>query len=436
MTKLTRLLFLVFFFRLFLSLYLVFCNDDFDDILIYEDVDEDGDTEIDVDKIYVKPSHKEEEPFHDKINEGENSFMQRTWVGDNERLFYMKLIGFTIAFLLAVINGYVGRKKNKVIAINWFRCCQDIFDGNFAKLGNNKSFLLEKSYDSFEFFGTGRKNCNYYVVKLNLMLRQCIWRYYILNYFTGHKDTMRIQINFAKLDKTVLCIYRKKTKKTVDKQFPFLIKYTKCMEKKELKNVYAIRADSSEVVDLVLGGKILQFLNTYDEYINFICITDIPLSEVEIEQDSKNKNSSAANTADTINKSNNNGADENSENKKETKKDEQETCFCYLDLVIPSDSEQLRKFVLFSIFMIDACHCIILSDRVRDHVKKLRALIENEDEKRKQELKEMEERKKAKKLQQEQEKIENMTAQQQRKYEERKQKKLLKKNKKIKIIKM
>lgn len=435
MTKLTRLLFLFFFFRLFLSHYLVFCNDDFDDILIYEDVDEDSDTEIDVDKIYLKSPHKEE-PFHDKINEGGSSFIHRTWVGDNERLFYMKLIGFAIAFLLAVINGYVGRKKNKVIAINWFRCCQDIFDGNFAKLGNNKSFLLEKSYDSFEFFGTGRKNCNYYVVKLNLMVRQCIWRYYFLNYFTGHKDVMRIQINFAKLDKTVLCIYRKKKKKTVDKEFPFLLKYTKCMERKELKNVYAIRADSSEVVDLVLGGKILQFLNTYDEYINFICITDIPLSEAEAQQESKNKNNATASTADTISNSSTNGGDERSGNTEETETEEKETCFCYLDLVIPSDSEELRKFVSFSIFMIDACHSILLSDRVREHVKKLRALIENEDEKRKQEIKEMEERKKAKKLQQEQEKIENMTAQQQRKYEERKQKKMLKKNKKIKIIKM
>lgn len=435
MTKLTRLLFLVLFFRLFLSHYLVFCNDDFDDILIYEDVDEDNDAGIDVDKIYVKSPHKEE-PSHDKINEGESSFIRRTWVGDNERLFYMKLIGFAIAFLLAVINGYVGRKKNKVIAINWFRCCQDIFDGNFAKLGNNKSFLLEKSYDSFEFFGTGRKNCNYYVVKLNLMVRQCIWRYYFLNYFTGHKDVMRIQINFAKLDKTVLCIYRKKKKKTVDKEFPFLLKYTKCMERKELKNVYAIRADSSEVVDLVLGGKILQFLNTYDEYINFICITDIPLSEAEAQQESKNKNNATASTADTISKSSTNGGDERSGNTEETEKEEKETCFCYLDLVIPSDSEELRKFVSFSIFMIDACHSILLSDRVREHVKKLRALIENEDEKRKQEIREIEERKKAKKLQQEQEKIENMTAQQQRKYEERKQKKMLKKNKKIKIIKM
>lgn len=412
------LFFLLIFYMLLL--HLVYCDDENDDILIYDDYEDED--EEDIEEVPVK---QEEEQYDDKTNEGGWSDIQRTWVGNNEKLFYTKLCSFIIAFLVAVINGYLGRKKNKIIAANWFQCCQDIFAGNFAKLGNQKFFLLEKSYDNFEFFGTGRKNCNYYLVNLNLMVRQCVWRYYFFDYFTEQKDTMNIQIHFSKLDEAVLCIYRKNKKKKVDKNFPNLTKYTKYIERKELKNIYDIRADSSEIVDLVLGGKILQFLNTYDHYINYICITDISLIDEETDQESYNKN----------NNSNSNNSDDDANYKKE-KTEEKETYLCYLDFVIPQNNEDLRKLISFSIFMIDACHCIELSDRVKEHVKKLRALVENEDEKRKQEVREMEEKKKAKMLQQKKEKIENMTAEQQRKYEERKQKKSLKKNRKLKIIKM
>ncbi|SBT00694.1 conserved protein, unknown function [Plasmodium malariae] len=331
-----------------------------------------------------------------------------SWVGENEKLFYLKIVLFICVLIVTIVNGLIGKKTNRMIALYWLRSCKDIFLEQFAKLGNDKSFLLEKSYDNYDFYCTGRKNCNYYFVNLNLCKRQCLWRYYILNYIIKQNDTMNIAINFEKLDKNILCVYKKHQKKNIEYRFPNLNKYTKFLSKKEIKQVYEIKGDSSEIVDLVLSGKILNFLNTYDKYINYLCITDIPLFDCE---------------------------DKTNEKKDENVKVEKHK-FCFLNFVIPKHVEDLRLLINFSIYMIDACYCIELSERVRDHVKKIRSIVEKEDIRKKQELRELQEKKKAKKIQEEKERIDKMSADQQRKYEEKKQKKSLKKMKKIKILKM
>ncbi|CRG99766.1 conserved protein, unknown function [Plasmodium relictum] len=397
MRKLTTLFL---FFIIYLSFYLVYSSENFDDIIIIEEPDDINNTDIDPIK-YVEDKNK------DDSNNSIKDIML-SWAGENEKLFYYKIILFLCILIIGILNGIIGRKKNKIVAIYWLRSCKDIFIENFAKIGNDKSFLLEKSYDTYEFYCTGRKNCNLYLVNLNLSKRQCIWRYYVFHYFIKQNDTMNISINFEKLDKNILCVYKKNQKKQIEKAFPNLNKYTKFINKKELKQIYDIKGDSSEVTDIVLSGKILNFLNNYDKYINYICITDIPLFDCEEKtNDKKNEN-----------------------NKIEKHQ------YCYLNCIIPKNVEDLRKLINFSIYMIDACQCIELSERVREQVKKLRSIIEKEDIKRKQELKELQEKKKAKKIQEEKEKIDKMSAEQQRKYEEKKKKKNLKKIKKIKIIKM
>ncbi|CRG94270.1 conserved protein, unknown function [Plasmodium gallinaceum] len=397
MRKFTTL-FLIF--TIYLSFYLICSNDIFDDIIIIEESDELNSSDIDP----LKTSG--DENIVDNTNNIKEIMFK--WTGENEKLFYYKIILFICILIIAILNGIIGKKKNKFVALYWLRSCKDIFIENFAKIGNEKSFLLEKSYDNYEFFCTGRKNCNFYLVNLNLSKRQCIWRYYVLHYFIKQNDTMNIAINFEKLDKNILCIYKKNQKKQVENAFPILNKYTKFINKKELKEIYDVKGDSSEITDLVLSGRILNFINSHDKYINYICITDIPLYDYEEKtNDKKNEN-----------------------NKTEKHK------YCYLNFIIPKNVEDLRKLINFSIYMIDACHCIELSEKVRDHVKKLRSIVEKEDIKRKQELKEIQEKKKAKKIQEEKEKIDKMSAEQQRKYEEKKKKKNLKKIKKIKVIKM
>ncbi|SCP04202.1 conserved protein, unknown function [Plasmodium ovale] len=390
----------IFLFIIYLSFYFAHSNDKYDNIIIIEESSEieSGD----VDPIKGEDGN-EQRNHHDMYG----STLYK-WTGDNENLFYFKIVLFVIILIITVVNGVIGRKKNRMIALYWLRSCKDIFLEQFAKLGNDKSFLLEKSYDQYDFNCTGRKNCNYYYVNLRLSKRQCIWRYYIFNYFLKQNDNMHIVINYEKLDKNILCVYKKCQKKQIEYRFPNLNKYTKLMNKKDLKKIYEIKADSSEIVDLILSGKILNFLNFYDKFINYICITDIPLYDYE----------------EHIN-------DKKNENKKSEKHK-----FCFLNLMIPKNVDDLRTLINFSIYMIDACYCIELSEKVREHVKKLRSIIEKEDLRKKQELKEIQEKKKAKKLQEEKERIDKMSAEQQRKYEEKKQKKSLKKMKKIKIIKM
>ncbi|ANQ08000.1 Uncharacterized protein PCOAH_00021300 [Plasmodium coatneyi] len=401
----TVILFLVF----YLSFYLTRShNENLDDIVIVD---------------------KSEEALHGEGDQMKSAggaetdpgqFIQ-SWAGDNENLFYFKIGIFVCLLIVVIVNGVVGRKTNRMIALYWLRTCKDIFLQNFAKLGNDKSFLFEKSYDKFEFYCTGRKNCNYYFANLNLCKRQCLWRYFIFSHFVKERDTMSVAIQFEKLDKGVLCIYKKHQKKYIDCRFPSLNKYTKLLTKKELKACYDIKGDSNEIMDLVLSGKILNFLNTYDRYINYVCITDIALFDSEDRLSGEKEEKGEKQSNDQKDQRSNKGGKHK---------------FCFLNFVIPKDPEELRTLVNFSIYMIDACYCIELSEKVRDHVRKLRSIVEKEDQKRKQQLKELQERRKAQKLQEEKEKIEKMSAEQQRKYEEKKQKKSLKKMKKIKIIKM
>ncbi|KMZ87076.1 hypothetical protein PVBG_02917 [Plasmodium vivax Brazil I] len=424
----TVILFLV----IYLSFYLTRSyNDNFDDIVIVDESEEDrmksaGGAEKGAEKGAKKgldteaASEAESEAEPDAESDAESDAQQliHSWAGDNENLLYLKIGIFLCLLVVTIANGVVGRKTNRTIALYWLRSCKDIFLQNFAKLGNEKSFLFEKSYDKFEFYCTGRKHCNYYFVNLNLCKRQCLWRYYLLSHFVKENDSMSVAIHFDKLDKGVLCVFKKHQKKYIDCRFPNLNKYTKMMAKKELKGSYEVKGDSNEIMELVLNGKILNFLNTYDRYVNYVCITDIALFDSE----------------DRL-------SGEKEEKHPSEQKDQQgnrggKHKFCFLNFVIPKNVEDLRTLVSFSIYMIDACYCIELSEKVRDHVRKMRSIVEKEDLRKKQQLKELQERKKAQKLQEEKERVEKMSAEQQRKYEEKKQKKSLKKMKKIKIIKM
>ncbi|KEG02935.1 hypothetical protein YYE_01866 [Plasmodium vinckei vinckei] len=337
-----------------------------------------------------------------------NELHLHSWYRGDKKAFYMKVIIFIILLIIVIANAIISRNTNKTIALYWLRTCKDIFLQQFAKIGDDKAFLLERSYHNYDFQCTGRKNCNYYFVNLDLIKRQCFWRYYLLNYFMNQHDTMHIAVSFDKLDKNVLCVYKKHQKKNIDHRLPNVYKYTKLMDKSELKKIYDIKADSSEIVNLVLSGKILNFLNTYDKYINYMCITDISLFDVE------------------------NRIPEKKEDSKQIEKHN----FLFLSFVIPKNPEDLRALINFSIYMIDACHCIELSEKTRDNVKKIRSIVEKENERRKQELRELQEKKKAKKLQEENEKLSKMSPEQQRKYEEKKHKKTMKKMKKVKIIRI
>ncbi|EUD67353.1 hypothetical protein C922_02059 [Plasmodium inui San Antonio 1] len=406
----TVILFLV----IYLSFYLTLSyNDNLDDIVIVDESEEGHRGEED--RMKSAGGAKAEADTHQLIH---------SWAGENENVFYLKIGIFLSLLIITIVNGVVGRKTNRMIALYWLRSCKDIFLQNFAKLGNEKSFLFEKSYDKFEFYCTGRKNCNYYFATLNLCKRQCLWRYFIFNHFVKENDSMNVAINFNKLDKGVLCIFKKHQKKYIDCRFPSLNKYTKLLSKKELKGSYDIKGDSNEMMDLVLSGKILNFLNTYDRYINYVCITDIALFDSEdrlSEEKEEEKKKGEKHSNDQKDQPSNKGGKHK---------------FCFLNFVIPKNVEDLRTLVNFSIYMIDACHCIELSEKVRDHVRKLRSIVEKEDLRKKQQLKELQERRKAQKLQEEKERVEKMSAEQQRKYEDKKQKKSLKKMKKIKIIKM
>ncbi|SOV73991.1 conserved protein, unknown function [Plasmodium sp. gorilla clade G3] len=426
----------IFFFIIYHSFHLIYTkkNDNIDDILIVDDSDD-----VNYNNDLLNKGKNRDELGGNNYNLGFNDNVY-SWMGENEKLFYIKIGVFFVILVIVILNGIIGRKTNKMIALYWLRCCKEIFIENFAKVGNDKSFLLEKSYDNYEFYCTGRKNCNYYFVNLYLKRRQCLWRYYIFNYFINENDTMLIVINFERLDKNVLCVYKKSQKKQIERKFPNLYKYTKLIKKKELKEIYEIKGDSSEVTDLVLSGKILNFFNTYDKYINYMCITDIPLHEYEEKSNdhNKRKDENIIKKNEDNNKKNddnNKNIDDNNKKKEDNVKTEKQK-YCYLNLIIPKDVEELKKFINFSIYMIDACASIELPEKVRDNVKKLRYMVEKDDIKRKQELRELQEKKKAKKIQEEKEKVEKMSPEQQRKYEEKKQKKSLRKMKKIKIIKM
>ncbi|CDU17455.1 hypothetical protein YYC_02714 [Plasmodium yoelii 17X] len=412
----------VLFFIVYISCFLGQSKKNDDDIIIMDSSDDSDRKNSDPIENEGPINDNVDNPLHDNIQNSTSNRIQNdmhnmhglhdlylySWYRGDKKAFYAKIAVFIFILIIVIANAIISRKTNKMIALYWLRTCKDIFLQQFAKIGDDKSFLLERSYHNYDFQCTGRKNCNYYFVNLSLIKRQCIWRYYLLNYFVNQHDTMYIAVNFDKLDKNVLCVYKKHQKKNIDYRFPNINKYTKLMDKSELKKIYDIKADSSEIVNLVLSGKILNFLNTYDKYINYMCITDIPLYDVE------------------------NRIPEKKEDNKQIEKHN----FLFLSFVIPKNPEDLRTLINFSIYMIDACHCIDLSEKTRDNVKKIRSIVEKEDERRKQELRELQEKKKAKKLQEENEKLSKMSPEQQRKYEEKKQKKNMKKMKKFKIIKI
>ena len=55
-----------------------------------------------------------------------------SWMGENEKLFYIKIGVFFVILIIVILNGVIGRKTNKMIALYWLRSCKEIFIENFA----------------------------------------------------------------------------------------------------------------------------------------------------------------------------------------------------------------------------------------------------------------------------------------------------------------
>ena len=79
---------------------------------------------------------------------------------------------------------FYGSAKNDLIAKTWKRSISEAIAVNFAHFGFEKEpsiDLLKVSYNEYQYFASGRANCYYTLMKLELQKRQCLFTTLIMD---------------------------------------------------------------------------------------------------------------------------------------------------------------------------------------------------------------------------------------------------------------
>lgn len=170
-----------------------------------------------------------------------------------------------VSFLIVFgINYFTGKKENENLALAWaakFATKDTIFEKNFSLLGvgegEDSPLLLKEGQNVFKFYASGRRYCQGLLATLELKSRHdLISRVYNAVVPTKDEITFEVYMNDEAIDQVVFAVARKKTAKTMLKEFPDLQRFGSLMpppsNKKWVAEDLSVVSESKEVgADLI-----------------------------------------------------------------------------------------------------------------------------------------------------------------------------------------
>jgi len=302
-------------------------------------------------------------------------------------------IAVLMGMLLVSVHCYLGIGANRSIARQWLHVALPFFESQFHKVGFDGCYIQSQGWSDFEFFASGRENCQSCTIAISLLPRQCVWARSIFSTFLGSEDSIVMEIPLDTMQLGMMAVCKRKELKKLQSYSPILKEASmlrKCGANMSSAGL-CVLADNSDVVDELLTPQWQALLSSKASVVKHIIVGD----------------------------------------KLMTERSGKEIAAIHAYLKLPSDPEELKAtceiLQLLVGTMIDHATSSRATEKTSKELKKNRATLDKQQRLEKEaEREEQLDVKRSKKKQMEEEKLDQMTPAQQKKWEEKQYKKSLK----------
>ncbi|OEH75559.1 transmembrane protein [Cyclospora cayetanensis] len=89
-----------------------------------------------------------------------------------------------LTLILVIVVAFKGKAENKRIAAQWLQSVKELLENQFASVAEaNNGALSARSYNEFELFCSGRRNCMFMHATLQCISRQDLWKGHVFRRF-------------------------------------------------------------------------------------------------------------------------------------------------------------------------------------------------------------------------------------------------------------
>lgn len=190
--------------------------------------------------------------------------------------YWIELIAVWGIFLL-VITLMKGIRKNFEIARNWYSVTCVFLESQFSRSAFiSKSFWFD-SWNQFDIFSTGRKNCSYMYMNVICKPRQDFLTGILLQPIVRNYDKVYIEIPIDVMNPIVFLICNKSELKSVLIEYPEIEIHCSTRKIDSISKDMVVYSNSNACIESLLSsGFLLKFLNSpvTQKLLNYIYISD------------------------------------------------------------------------------------------------------------------------------------------------------------------
>jgi hypothetical protein len=199
--------------------------------------------------------------------------------------FYLEIL-MIAGLLVYFINYIAGKSKNCRIAETWYIDNKRILTENFTLVGdtgksNEEGIIngpIKESESQYSIYCSGRIGCDSLLIELKLIKRQDLVA--VLSQLIRPQNDqahLRIELGKDETDNFVLAIAARKTAIHLSRDMADISVY--CPEKRpgekfNLPSGFCVMSEISEATSAILDNKVLQAINKYTNYVDYIHISD------------------------------------------------------------------------------------------------------------------------------------------------------------------
>ncbi|XP_075153594.1 PAT complex subunit CCDC47 [Haematobia irritans] len=198
--------------------------------------------------------------------------------------YWMEML-MLAGLLVYFTNFFAGKAKNAKLAHLWYTTHKGLLDDNFVLVGddgkvdNENPGLMKESESLYTLWCSGRTCCEGMLVELKMIKRQDLVSL-VAGLMRPQQDQLHIKVDLTRgvMDPFVFCVGTKKTITKSFKEYADLSKYCTLVSKPETRyNVpsgFSVLSEIPEATSAILENRIITALSRYQQYIDYIHISD------------------------------------------------------------------------------------------------------------------------------------------------------------------
>ncbi|XP_071802914.1 PAT complex subunit CCDC47-like [Asterias amurensis] len=199
--------------------------------------------------------------------------------------YYMEIL-MVVGILAYVLNYISGKSKNQKLSTAWLSSHLELLESNFALVGDDggqkdppvTGQLVKESESRYCLWCSGRSCCEGMLVELKLLKRQDLVSVVAKLMKPGSDElVITVTMNSEDMDTFILFAGRKKIASKMQKEMQDLSQF--CQDKRSgdkygMSSSNVVLAESAEVIQGVMDGKITSCLAQYEELFEYLHFSD------------------------------------------------------------------------------------------------------------------------------------------------------------------